>query len=78
MQHDWENVERGLYKVHATGQYYERIRSKTGGDTWQSLYTAKITEGLTNSKLDHCGLTIPPVTLRRVNVVDILILRTEG
>ena len=37
MQRVWEHVERGLYKDAKTGKYYERIRSKTRGDSWQSL-----------------------------------------
>ena len=39
MQHEWENVERGLYRDRNTGQYYERIRG-TGRNTWQCLFEA--------------------------------------
>jgi integrase len=42
MQHEWENVERGLYRDKRTGQYYERIRS--GGNTWLALDTTKLVE----------------------------------
>jgi len=39
VQHEWENVERGLYRDRNTGQYYERIRG-TGRNTWQCLFEA--------------------------------------
>jgi integrase len=44
--HKWENVERGLYKDVNTGIYYQRIRraKEKGGDTWQFLFTDKVTE----------------------------------
>ena len=79
MQHIWENVERGLYKDAKTGQYYQRIRSKAGGDTWQSLYTTKLTEA--RERLDvrraaraapKLGLKIRPTGSKRASVTKVI------
>jgi hypothetical protein len=79
MQHCWENVERGLYKDTQTGQYYQRIRSKTGGDTWQSLYTTKLTEA--RERLDarraaraapKLGLKVRPTGSKRASVAKVI------
>jgi integrase len=54
--HKWINVERGLYKDVQTGIFYQRLRrpggnGKKSSDTWQSLFTDKITEARTRLDL---------------------------
>jgi hypothetical protein len=79
MQHCWENVERGLYRDTKTGQYYQRIRNKDCGDTWQSLYTTKLTEA--RERLDarraarqahKLGLKVQPAGSKRTSIAKVI------
>ena len=78
MQHEWENVERGLYRDRNTGQYYERIRG-SGRNTWQCLYTSKISEA--RQRLDaqraaraaaKMGLEVEDPDAERVTVTAVI------
>jgi integrase len=75
MKHDWENVERGLYRDRNTKGFYQRIRreglnGKKSADTWQRLYTTKLTEARERLDLRRAAMQAGKLGLKVKTAAD--------
>ncbi|HUC85527.1 MAG TPA: hypothetical protein VL970_10075 [Candidatus Acidoferrales bacterium] len=87
--HKWQNVERGLYKDLTIGIFYQRLRraglnGKKSLDSWQSLFTDKITEARTRLDLRRAarqaaklGLKVKSADQKMEPTVNLILDRYE-